>query len=724
MRYMLLALLATTLLASAQQADYRKMSSMVRQAVLESQSRPYVHTRNGGGGGRSIMAFVSIDRRQAAEVLSRYGCRRHAQWGDICIAEIPLSALAPLSSEHAVRRIEANRPASLLMDTTASIVNALPAYEPSLRHQAYTGDGVVMGIVDVGFDLAHPNFYDAPLTRYRIGAFWDQLSADTLGSRMPVGRDYVGTEAVRALDHSRDARKLTHGTHTLGIAAGSGYDTPYSGIAFGSDICAVGNAVSENVEFLDSADRYKYTTAVDALAFKYCFDYAGRQGKPCVVSFSEGYPPYLDEDDSLFAAVLDSLSGPGRIIVASAGNGGIEKSYFEKPARSEAAGAFVRCFRKEALYRIKAAGPVRLSLFYYEGLEGAPTDTLAFETAQVPMDSILSKRLISSGDTLTLSVYRDYSRFGSDDIWQMLVQGSQTLDKLAPMALVVEGEEGAEVYGSTTYAFTERDADRRWTAARRGRDINAPACFPSVICVGATAHRLSISNEEGASVTGYAVDDGSLLMQYSSTGPAMNGLMKPDVVAPGTNVASSFSHLYEEKRYVVAHSECQGERYPWGVLSGTSMSAPVVAGTIALWLQARPDLTPDDVRAVMSRCCRHPETGLVYPNNTWGFGEIDAYRGLLDVLGLTAVEGLSAHQLPGVDIRPSDGGLRVVFAQRPSMPIYIKVFTLSGACILSASAAVKGTEALIPLPSAAPGIYAVQVESADKRLHGSQLVRL
>ena len=153
MRYMLLALLATTLLASAQQADYRKMSSMVRQAVLESQSRPYVHTRNGGGGGRSIMAFVSIDRRQAAEVLSRYGCRRHAQWGDVCIAEIPLSALAPLSSEHAVRRIEANRPASLLMDTTASIVNALPAYEPSLRHQAYTGEGVVMGVVDVGFAL-------------------------------------------------------------------------------------------------------------------------------------------------------------------------------------------------------------------------------------------------------------------------------------------------------------------------------------------------------------------------------------------------------------------------------------------------------------------------------------------------------------------------------------------------------------------------------------------
>ena len=328
------------------------------------------------------MAFVRIDRSQTDEVLARYGCRKHAQWGDICIAEIPLSALAPLSSDRAVHRIEANRPASLLMDTTATIVNALPVYEPSQRHQAYTGEGVVLGIVDVGFDLTHPNFYDTTLSHYRIGAFWDQLSADTIESTMPVGRDYVGAEAVRAVGHSRDAEKLTHGTHTLGIAAGSGYDTPYRGIAFGSEICAVGNAVNSNIEYVDSADRYKYSTAADALAFKYCMDYAGHQGKPCVVSLSEGYPPYLDEEDSLFSAVLDSLSGPGRIIVASAGNGGIEKSYFEKPAQSQMAGAFIRCFQKEALYRIKAerlqtdasaeTGAIRLSLYYYKEQEASP----------------------------------------------------------------------------------------------------------------------------------------------------------------------------------------------------------------------------------------------------------------------------------------------------------------------------------------------------------------
>jgi subtilisin family serine protease len=116
----------------------------------------------------------------------------------------------------------------------------------------------------------------------------------------------------------------------------------------------------------------------------------------------------------------------------------------------------------------------------------------------------------------------------------------------------------------------------------------------------------------------------------------MNGLTKPDVVAPGTNVVSAYSHIYHPEKHVVASSELDGTLYHWGADSGTSMSAPVVAGVIALWLQANPGLTPDDIRGVLSRTCRQPEQGMGYPNSIYGYGEIDAYRGLLDVLGLTA----------------------------------------------------------------------------------------
>ncbi len=363
------------------------MSPFVRQAFTEHQQRSL--SRGASDQGRTMTAFVRISPDEADAVLARHHCRKHALWGDICIASIPLAELESLAMEPSVKRIEASQPASLCVDTTAAIVQALPVYESTATHQAYSGDGVVVGLVDVGFDLTHPNFVDTVTQRTRIGAFWDQLSRDTIGSALPVGRDYVGPEAVRAIGKSTDAPTITHGTHTLGIAVGSGYDTKYRGIAWGSDLCVVGNAISTNIEYVDSADYYKYTSAVDALAFKYCFDYAEQQGKPCVVSFSEGYPPYLDEEDSLFAATLEQLTGPGRIIVASAGNEGVEKTYFEKTEHQKEAGSFVRSFKEQALYRIKSEGEMRLVIYGYQKVEGGglkvegiPSDTIAFTTAR------------------------------------------------------------------------------------------------------------------------------------------------------------------------------------------------------------------------------------------------------------------------------------------------------------------------------------------------------
>jgi len=70
--------------------------------------------------------------------------------------------------------------------------------------------------------LTHPNFYSADMSQYRIKALWDQLSRDTIGSTLYVGRDYVGREALLELRHPIDGETQTHGTHTAGIAAGSG----------------------------------------------------------------------------------------------------------------------------------------------------------------------------------------------------------------------------------------------------------------------------------------------------------------------------------------------------------------------------------------------------------------------------------------------------------------------------------------------------------------------
>ena len=760
----------------ARGAGNHKMSRYVRQAAVHYQESGVrrigvrgLETRD----GRFMTAFVCISPGEADAVFAKHHCRKYAQWGDICIAGIPLVELEALAAEPTVTRIEANQSNHLCVDTTAAIVKALPVYESSSSHQAYTGEGVVLGVVDVGLDLTHPNFVDHSTGQLRIGAFWDQLSRDTIDSSLPVGRDYVGAEAISAIGQSTDAPTLTHGTHTLGIAAGSGFDTSYRGIAWGSDLCVVGNAINTNIEYVDSADYYKYTTATDALGFKYCFDYAEAQGKPCVVSFSEGYSPYLDEEDSLFAATIEALTGPGRIIVTSAGNESVEMTYFEKATGQKEAGSFVRNFKKAAVYRIKSEGEMRLVVYGYGKEEsgkwkeergkwkeergkwkvesgkwkeesgkwkeesgkwkvesgkwkeesGVPSDTIAFETAEVPIDTVIKRKILYGEDSLTVAAYRDRSRFGDHDIWQLLLEADTTLNLLPPLAVVVQAQGKVEVYGSSTNAFRDHAADDRWRAAITGRNVLAPGCFPGVICVGATTHRLSIRNIAGEDVNGSKETESGKIGYYSSTGPAMNDLLKPDVVAPGTNVVSSYSHVFCPEKAVVTYSDYAGERYPWGVESGTSMATPVVAGAIALWLHAKPDLTPQEVREVLRRSCRHPEAKYEYPNNIYGYGEIDVYKGLLEVLSLSGVEGISCHQLKGVKVIPVEGSLKLVFDGVTTEPVRVRVYNLSGVCILDSQLKAVATETSVALPSILSGVYAVQVESAARSLQGSVLVR-
>ena len=715
-----------TTLATAQTAETGKLSTFVRQALKESQQAQLV-TRgdDAQAAPRHIIAFVKA--HGGTDLLKKHGCQTYAQWGDIHIARIPLSNLAALSAETQVERIEARASARQLLDTATIVINALPVYESTPAHQAFTGEGVVVGLMDIGFDLTHPNFYDRDRTHTRIKAIWDQLSKDTIGSTLPVGRDYIGEEAVLAHARSTDGEIQTHGTHTLGIATGTGYDTPYRGVAFDSDICLVSNIEESDTAYFEPGDKYIHTSALDALGFKYLFDYAEQQGKPCVASFSEGYPPYFDEDESLYAAVLDSLIGPGRIIVASAGNEGLVNSYVEKQSKTKEAGAFILCYEDEAEYRIKGQSEAKLHLYRY-GDElrepTAPTDTLTIELGALPYETEVTDSLVCSGDTLTVNLYRRRSVYQPDEVWFVTLQGNLPLYQLSPLALTVEGDHHAELFGHSSAAFRTCYKDSRWQDAQTGHNIIAPSSFKSVISVGATSYRAAMKNMWGGQ---HKAHDGTVIGRispYSSTGPTVDGLLKPDVVAPGTYVISSFSHYSPIRYSMMAESDFQGTTYPWGLETGTSMSAPMVAGTIALWLQAKPTLTTDEIREILSRTCQHPDPEMAYPNFVYGYGEIDAYRGLLDILGADQIEGLSLHQPSKLRIYPSEGGLRLITDAPVSASLRIKVYTLSGACLHETSTVLNGTGTRIPLPPHASGIYAVQIDTDIQNLKGSQLVRL
>jgi len=121
--------------------------------------------------------------------------------------------------------------------------------------------------------------------------------------------------------------------------------------------------------------------------------------------------------------------------------------------------------------------------------------------------------------------------------------------------------------------------------------ITAPGNAPSVLTVGASSHMGTVDREDDT------------IASFSSRGPAaVDYGAKPDLVAPGVGIESLSdpgSTLFLTKSKYLLSGTIPTTSLPYLSLSGTSMSAPVVTGTVALMLQANPTLTPNAVKAIL-----------------------------------------------------------------------------------------------------------------------------
>jgi len=679
-------------------------------------------TNTGGRPSAEVCAFVRVTE-DAEAVMQQYQSQSLTHVGNIHIARIPIRQLGALSADRRVSRIEARPMGQVLCDSMALHLNALPAYEGRQLPQAFTGNGIVVGVMDIGFDLTHPNFYDASGQHYRIRRLWDMLSTDTLGSTLYVGRDYTTTEQLLSLQHSRDGLDMTHGTHTLGIAAGSGYDSPYRGMAPESELCLVANAVSDNKSFIPAELWPRFTFATDALGFKYIFDYAKSEGKPCVISFSEGSRQDFWGYDQLFYEMLDSLVGPGRILVSAAGNQGHLKSWFRKEPADGPKGTFLTASGENVMCTLKADDDFTLRIVSYT----EPADTLCLPASEVFAlpDSLLRYGRLGGIDSLEIQAYPSCYDAGENCFDLIFYAHQPGVSK--PLSIEIADSKGSVEFWRVNGSLTTNKLNPALCHGEYSHNILSPASAPSVICVGATVYRNGVTNYKGVWKSTEARILG-LRSDYSSAGPTMDGRIKPDVMAPGINVISSYSSFYLENHptasdidWDVSHFDFNGRTYPWNCNSGTSMSCPAVAGAIALWLQAKPDLTPDEALEVIAQTSRHNDPALSYPNNEYGYGEIDVYRGLLYLLGIDGIETLSKTHTPAA-ISVAGGLLHIGLPPASNrQATSLRIYNMGGQQVLSTQLPAHSQEHTIDIRSLSPGIYAIQIEGEAK---GSTLVRV
>ena len=96
---------------------------------------------------------------------------------------------------------------------------------------------------------------------------------------------------------------------------------------------------------------------------------------------------------------------------------------------------------------------------------------------------------------------------------------------------------------------------------------------------------------------------------------------------------------------------------------------------------------------------RHPDSSLDYPNSKYGYGEIDAYNGLLHILGAARIEGVSHHQPQLLRISASDGLLQLTCDTPPTAPLHVSIYSLGGTLVHDATIHTPLASCQIPLTS-------------------------
>lgn len=700
--------LLMTLTTMAQSSSRKKMSPMVRLAAIGRSHTPRM----------MLLARITGDRKMVVE---RYGGKLHAQLGGVSVVELPVAQLAAFSEEEDVRRMEASGRSTALLDTTGVVVDAMPVYSATNLPQAYTGKGVVMGVMDIGFDLTHPTFYDNTASTYRVKALWDQLDNDGFNDNdLPIGKQYIGEEALLRLGHSYDGIEQAHGTHTTGIAAGSGYDTSYRGLAWESDICLVANATTNNANLIPDSLLEMYNSTMDILGFKYIFDYAESVGKPCVISFSEGSTEDLVGEDKLIYEALEALTGPGRILVASAGNTGTTKHYFHKPIGTANMGAFVSRGSTTASFTLNTTAPVDVRMVVYS----QHPDTIVYRLDDTERE-VCDTLLLEDGEYIFTVEGNPSPYYDGESSYVVGVKSPGNVGTTTPLSVELLGSDADAEFFATGITLTTNNRNPALSAGDCSRGIHSPGSAPCVICVGANGYRGKVKNYKDV---WYSYDGGTdgLIAPYSSLGPTFDRRTKPDVVAPGTVVSAFNSYNLEAypnswcAERCTTHSEWNGRRYGWCVNIGTSMSTPVVGGAVALWLEANPNLMPADIFDIISTTSIQPDPSLTYPNNTYGYGEIDVYAGLVEALKrtTTGLESLSMCQPKSVTYNITEGRLNLHFLSTATRPIVVNIFSATGTLMRKVVVPSGVATYAVDLSSMSRGIYAVQIDG-----EGSLLIR-
>lgn len=593
------------------------------------QAHRHNHKVKSGVEQKKMSCFLQADAQTISMLRSR-GVKIVRLTDSLATAEIPFGFLNS-NSIPSLKRISVAKNVQLCNDSAQYLSFWTPSLASEL-YSKYTGKGVVVGMIDTGFDIQHINFKTNDGMR-RISAVY--LPTDTLGVAPKIGTDTLPGSCYFGSDIDNLTTDCTHlhGTHTMGTAAGSYSGNRYSGVAQDAELVVCG------------MDESELTDVNIANSLKFIFDYAERQGKPCVVNMSLSSYSEAHDGSSDLCTLFDDLSGNGKIIVVSSGNDGNKDVCLHKSLTTPT--DTLTTFLANQYYGYNLNG--HLSMWGDTGnpfsmrvqIVDRQTKAILYETtwlSEMPSDSVFEISSESdiefakhfTGELLFASAVESNGKYHSD-----FVVDAKYKDVNHVMCLQFVSTSPANLrgWGSANMRFVDYGF-KGCTRGDASMSISDMATADSVISVGAYCSR-----KFPAVISGVNADvvKGSLpfdIAPFSSYGADMRGVMHPDVVAPGQAVVSSYSRfdqsMAKSNNWLTCIESVEGQDYPYGINSGTSMSAPVVTGALALVLQANPNLGVRDIKMLLKESSVR-DTYVESNPGRWGCGKLNI-KSLLSIL--------------------------------------------------------------------------------------------
>jgi subtilisin family serine protease len=558
------------------------------------------------------------------EALRAAGFELRTVAGEVVTVTVPLSRLHDLETVRGVRWAELSRPLTPKLNVSLSEINGVAAHgatQPPYPASNATGRNVVVGVVDSGIDLAHPDFRNDDGTS-RVEWVWDQN--DALGPTPGGVYDYGTAWNSATIDAGTTRQQDTygHGTHVAGIAAGNG--RAYGGTV--AQYTFVGVAPEADLVIVNT----DFTTGSVIDAVQWIEERAAAMGRPSVVNLSLGSQFGSHDGTEALDVAFRALSGPGKIIVASAGNEGDAGIHAEA---SVPAGGFLNIQFTIGPY---TATP---------GNTGAQQDVLIVES-WYPGPRTLTFQVTTprgyTSNTVGLGVEATKST-NDGTIWVGVVKAPQNNDNTCEIDLW-DGSATFPPYAGTWTvrvnnpgvtevpidfwipydALGNVGAGTYWSTYGVEREtVGSPASSDSVIAVAAYVTKASWPYGTSSSCGYNPPPPLGSLASFSSRGPRRDGAQKPDIAAPGMGIASAWSANGDP--YFYDNVACAKTNDGFHVVSqGTSQSSPHIAGVAALILEKHPTDACRQVLARMQNSARVDGWTGAVPNASFGEGKVNA----------------------------------------------------------------------------------------------------